>query len=129
MNLKIFKKDEKIFDEGSTSDDMYLILSGKVSVFKTIDGEKVQLAFLEEGDFIGEMSLFLNEVRTASIEAMEETRAQLISKEAILDEIQVNPKFAHMMITMLVTRIKNLHQIIIDLQGVKKSYEIMYRKD
>jgi CRP-like cAMP-binding protein len=129
MNLKIFKKGEKIFDEGSTSDDMYLIFSGKVSVFKTIDGEKVQLAVLEEGDFIGEMSLFLNEMRTASIEAMEETKAQLISKEAILDEIQVNPKFAHMMITMLVNRIKNLHQIIIDLQGIKKSYEIMYRKD
>jgi CRP-like cAMP-binding protein len=128
MDFKTFEENEIIIKEGSKSEDMYLIMTGKARVFKIINAEKVELAVLEHGDFIGEMSLFLNESRTANVEAIETTEVQIINKNIILEEIKVNPEFAYDMILMLANRIKNLHQIISNLQGVKKSYEIMYKK-
>ncbi len=128
MEVKKFFKNDILFTEGSPGNDMYFITSGRVRVYKVMNGEKVELAVLEKGDFIGEMNLFLDEARSAMVEAIEDTEVQIFSKKTILEEIQKNPQFAYGMIAMLVNRIKNLHSIISSFQGIKKSYEIMYNK-
>lgn len=128
MEVKKFFKNDILFTEGLPGNDMYFITSGRVRVYKVMNGEKVELAVLEKGDFIGEMNLFLDEARSAMVEAIEDTEVQIFSKKTILEEIQKNPQFAYGMIAMLVNRIKNLHSIISSFQGIKKSYEIMYNK-
>lgn len=129
MDSKKFAAGDSVFKEGEKGSEMYFIVSGKVSVFKTINGEKIELAVMTKGDFMGEMTLFLNEPRSANAVALEDTQVAVLTKDLLLNEIKTNPQFAYGMIHILLKRIKGSQDIIGKLEGIKKSYEIMYGKN
>ena len=52
-----YSKGEIIFHEGDLGNEMYVIQSGKVRIFKNISGIDQTLAVLEKGDFFGEMAV------------------------------------------------------------------------
>ena len=66
---------EIVFEEGSQGRDMYIICSGKVSVWRKNGGEFVGLANLSEGESFGEMGLLKSGGRSAGASALEETVA------------------------------------------------------
>jgi len=51
MEKMKFKAGELICREGSPGSEMYVILSGKVRIFKIINEEKIELALMGSGDF------------------------------------------------------------------------------
>lgn len=126
MEKKNFKRGEIIFRENTSGDLMYIILSGKIQVYTKINNDIIKLATMEKGDFFGEMSLFIPTNRTATVEALEDTQVSILTKENLLHEIATNPEFGIKMMTTFVKRIKELHTIIADVLGAKKSLEIMY---
>lgn len=95
INLREFKKGRIIFFEGDRGKILYLIKKGKVSVFKRDEkgGEKI-LAYLEEGDFIGEMALIEESIRSANCRAEEDTEVLLFTKRAFDEVIEKRPKVA-----------------------------------
>ena len=105
---------------------MIIIRSGSVSVFKMVNAEKIELAVHEKGDFIGEMSLLMNAARSANVQALEDSEAEVLNKDEFLGKIQNDPQFALSMITELADRVDQLHDVITKIQGIKKGYEIMY---
>jgi CRP-like cAMP-binding protein len=126
METKTYLKGEMVFNDGTEGSEMYYIVDGKVHVFKMINAEKVHLAVIGKGEVIGEMSLFLNSPRSASVEAMEDTTVQVLDKTAFSAKIQSEPEFAMNLLTMLAKRLDYSHDVITRLQGVKKGYEITY---
>jgi len=66
-----FQKGDLIFSEGDLGNEMFIIQSGKVRIFKNIDGYDQTLTVLEKGDFFGEMSILEGLPRSASAEAEE----------------------------------------------------------
>ncbi len=73
-HIRFFKKDEHIFREGEPGIGMYIILEGKVEVYKEKDNKKMILSILEKEDFFGELSLLLSDKpRSASAIALEPT--------------------------------------------------------
>lgn len=60
-----------IFKEGQSANQAYLIRSGKVSIYKDVDGRKVFVAFMVPGQILGEMAIISGEPRSASAEAAE----------------------------------------------------------
>jgi len=68
-NKKVVHEGEIIIKEGDAmGNEMYIILSGEVMVYKNYNTpDEVQLAMLSSGDFFGEMTLFLNKDRSATI--------------------------------------------------------------
>lgn len=70
-NVKIVKAGSHIVIEGEPTRGLYLIFSGSVSVFKndTSTGAMHRLAHLSEGAVFGEMSLFDNSPRSATVKA------------------------------------------------------------
>lgn len=127
MKKSVFKKGDIICGEGSPGDKMYVILKGTAKVFKTINAEKIYLSTLKRNDFLGELCLLLNQPRTASVEAAEDTEVIVIHKKEFLDKVQKNPKFAVRMLTVMAKRLIEAHQVISKLEGTKRSMEIMYR--
>ena len=59
-----------IFQEGDAGDKMYVVLDGRVRISKSIPGAGEEaLAFLERGDYFGEMALIDNKPRSADAKA------------------------------------------------------------
>lgn len=59
-----------IFQEGDVGDKMYVVLDGRVRISKSIPGAGEEaLAFLERGDYFGEMALIDNKPRSADAKA------------------------------------------------------------
>ena len=73
MEKEKFEPGETIFNEGENGDKLYLIKKGKVNVYKN----NKFIRELNEGNCFGEMSLLINENRTATIKA--ETKVTVYS--------------------------------------------------
>jgi CRP/FNR family cyclic AMP-dependent transcriptional regulator len=69
---KKFAPHQQIFREGEAGNEMYVVLEGRVMISKYIPGAGEEaLAFLERGDYFGEMALIDNEPRSADAKAHE----------------------------------------------------------
>ena len=67
-SVQEYESGARIFEEGDPGDGMYLILSGEVRISKDIPGiGEEALAFLEEGAYFGEMSLFGDEATRSAM--------------------------------------------------------------
>ena len=70
-----------IFRQGDPGEKFYLIRTGSVRVFREDATAETELSVLKAGDYFGEMALFMNEPRSATIAALEETHLLVFSKE------------------------------------------------
>ena len=68
--MKLYHKGEMLIREGSTDQELLILVDGSVGVYK---GELKVAEFHDEGTILGEMSLVLNRPRTASIMALEDS--------------------------------------------------------
>jgi CRP/FNR family cyclic AMP-dependent transcriptional regulator len=75
-----------IMEEGSSGDWIYTILSGKVEIFKIINGRRVVIDMLEEGDIMGETSFLTQMKRTASARAIGEVTVGIIDRDYLDEE-------------------------------------------
>ena len=75
-----FETGETLFFEGDDSQDIYVLVSGKLDVLK---GTKKIAGIIKEGVVFGEMSFLLGEKRTATIKAMTDVKAIRIPKENV----------------------------------------------
>ncbi|MFC1746144.1 cyclic nucleotide-binding domain-containing protein [Candidatus Riflebacteria bacterium] len=70
MQLCLYKEEEIVFNEDEEGDSLYIILSGKVEIFKTLEQNEqknsITLATLSEKMIFGEMTLLAPATRTAS---------------------------------------------------------------
>lgn len=126
MAKKKYKKGGIIIKQGDTGNEMYIILSGKAKVYKTIDRKKTELGFLGQDDFFGEMSLFLHLPRSATVLAVEDTEILTFDKENFLEMIRMEPEIAEQIITTMAKRLHGAHNVIIQLEGEKKHLKVMY---
>ncbi len=61
-----------ICNEGDKADKVYLILTGKIKVYKTDeDGNETEHAIIDKGNIFGEMALFDKGVRSANIKTID----------------------------------------------------------
>ncbi len=67
---KIFKANEVLVKEGEKAQKVYIILSGDAIVYKYDHlGNIIELAKIGQGNLFGEMAIFLDKKRTASVKA------------------------------------------------------------
>jgi len=68
------KKGEVIFTEGAAGEEMFILVSGRISAWiNHADGNRHQVFEIKPGDFFGEMSIIANESRSASLAAVVDT--------------------------------------------------------
>jgi CRP/FNR family transcriptional regulator len=71
-----FDAGEVVFREGDSSDTCYVVRDGRARALRThTDGRTLTLATFGPGDFFGELALFEDERRSATVEAIERTSA------------------------------------------------------
>ncbi len=79
--VKTFNKGEYIFAEGDDTQDLYVLVSGRLDILKGT--QKIQ-EIKEEGELFGELSFLLGGKRTASVRADTEVRVICIPKDRFI---------------------------------------------
>lgn len=88
-----FNPGDIIVSQNADSDQVFLIVGGKVKVMKAMpDGKEVFLAQREKKEFFGELGLLENRPRSANIYAEDQVELVIISKENFFDIIDKIPK-------------------------------------
>jgi CRP/FNR family cyclic AMP-dependent transcriptional regulator len=72
-----------IIKEGSPGDWVYLILSGTVEISKSVEGKKVVIELLKEGEVFGELSFLGGTKRTATATAVGDVHLGLIDRATL----------------------------------------------
>jgi serine/threonine-protein kinase len=77
-----------IVQEGDMADEAYVITSGKCEAFREERGKRISLRTLGPGDVFGEAAMFAgSEPRNASVLAVEDVRAVVVTREVLQQEL------------------------------------------
>jgi CRP-like cAMP-binding protein len=71
---------EMVFHEGDTPDVAYMIISGRIEIFReSVTGERQHLTILETGQMFGEIGVMDHAPRSASARALMDTVLGIVS--------------------------------------------------
>jgi CRP-like cAMP-binding protein len=106
---KAYYTGDIIISEGEPGDCMYVIQEGTVEVIQKMKDRTIHLAYLKDGDFFGEIGMFVDGVRSATVRAMGKVRILTIDKKNFLRRIHEDPSFAYNVIENLAQRISRMN--------------------
>lgn len=106
---KLYADGEAIVQQGEVGDSMFVVQSGRVEVVQATDLGEQHLAFLETGDFFGEMAVFEKEARSATVRASGEARVLKVDKKTLLRRIKEDPLLAVNLLQTMSHRIRELN--------------------
>lgn len=118
LALRVFDKGQVILREGEPGDAMYVVVSGQVKVFSSDPDDpsrEVILKTLGTGEFFGELPVFDNEPRSASVAALDRCHLQVLSYRAFQRAIESSPDIAHKVLKTLAQRLRAADRKIGDL--------------
>jgi ATP-binding cassette subfamily B protein len=79
--------------EGDPPGAMYIVEEGRLRVFREESGRRQYLNYLRKGDFVGEMSLFKQAPRAASVEAVSECHLLKLTPDTFRRLLSEYPDF------------------------------------
>ena len=128
--LRYFKEGETIFNEGSYGEEMYVIKSGTVDIFRQRNGREAGIAKLGEKDFFGELAFFGNFPRSASARAETNCQIFMVDKDTFMKLI--NDNIVWLILKKLGDRIRKtddkLEQLLIKDQVLKESLSTIVQR-
>ncbi len=114
-----YEEGEVIFREGDPGDEMYVVVEGTVMISRTVPGAGEEaLAFLQRGDYFGEMALIDRDTRSASAKAHDRGAVVLtIAKEVIDGLLNIDRAASSRLLLLLcqlgATRLRAIDQKIV----------------
>ena len=110
------KKDEFLFLAGDIENDLYIVKRGQVMVFVQNASQITPIAFLGEGEYIGELSFFERKNRSASIICIENSEFIKIRVEVLNKHI---PPWLRTLGEQLARKVRAADEIIRS-RGIRK---------
>jgi CRP/FNR family transcriptional regulator, dissimilatory nitrate respiration regulator len=113
-----YQRGETIFTEGDAADDLLVIASGRVKVFKlTPAGKDVILEIFGPGDPLGAVAAYEGRAYPASAVALEDTTCILVPRQAFFALLERYPSLVRGLLVGLTQRLVELTNRIADLTG------------
>lgn len=106
---------ETVIKQGEAGETMYLVIEGEVSVLKENEadgGDEIELDRIGAGDYFGEMALFEDAVRSATIRTAEKSRFLVLHKQEFTEIVREYPQIALRICKALSGRMRQLHEKI-----------------
>ena len=105
--MKSYKKNRVIFSQGDTGNILFFLMTGIVKVFLTDNnGRECIIKIIYEKDFFGEMALLDNDIRSASIVALKDSKVLFIYKEDLFNLINCYPIISYNLMDTLSNRLR-----------------------
>ncbi|MEP4078809.1 ATP-binding protein [Haloferula sp.] len=96
-----YAPNEVIVNEGDEPGTIWIILTGRVKLYRTIEGDDVTFHSESSGRIVGLMSLSLQSSIFFSCRAVTETTAMVLSREQVRDAIHKSPGLSNYLITVI----------------------------
>ena len=113
-----FKFGDVIIREGERDDRLYILISGKVNVFKSYGTKKEKrLRTLEPPAYFGEIALIDDLVRSATVVAIQDTKTLCLDKLNLDREIERSPTIAKKLLQTLYRHLLALEKTLVDTTG------------
>lgn len=106
---KFVAEGDTLFKEGDAGDAAYIVDSGKVGIYKTVEGEEVELAVLNPGELFGEMAIVDGSPRMAHAVAIEESVVIKIPADALNSRLKKADPFIRALMNILVQSLRGVH--------------------
>jgi CRP-like cAMP-binding protein len=105
---KEYKEGEVVFRQGDRGNCMFVIQDGEVEAVVQSGANELRLRTMGPNEFFGEMALFEQEVRTATIRTLKPSRILSIDKKNFLGGIHEDPSLAYRIVQTMSHRIRDL---------------------
>ena len=106
---KVYRQSETIVFQGDEGSCMYVIQDGEVEVVRSHDGTTVRLAVLGPGDIFGELSLFGNDKRSATVRALGDVRIITVDRHIFLRRVQEDLTLAFRIFQTMAARLNQMN--------------------
>ena len=114
LTEKKFQPGQSVFKKDDAGSSMYIVLSGSVQIFLPADGEvqRVALKDLRTGEYFGELSLFDDKPRSASVEAIVETTLLELTREELAEHIGRSKTAAIAILSEMAERLRETNAML-----------------
>lgn len=114
--VRKYPKNTVLVSEGDESSHLYIIRKGTVSAYlNDEDGRQVNLNYMHEGEYFGELSLLDGKPRSASVISITECEVILVSRVSVHELLHKHPDFSLQLLTELTRRVRELTDSVKDL--------------
>jgi len=114
---RTFPAKSTIINAGDVSYELYYLIKGSVSVlFEDDSGHEIILAYLNEGDFFGEIGMFDEKhERSAWVRARTQCEVASISYDRLRSVTEELPEVLYAMLSQMAIRLRNTSRKVSDL--------------
>jgi CRP-like cAMP-binding protein len=106
-----FEPDQVVFREGDASDTCYVVRSGSArAVREHPDGRTITLATFGPGDFFGELAMFEDERRSATVEAVQATSTVAVLGPDMRRLMVQHPQISSRLVVALGRRLRETNE-------------------
>lgn len=135
--VRSYAKNAIIVNEGDEGNSLFVIQSGSVKAFLSDEnGREVVLSTQGAGEYFGDLALFDDEPRSASVMALEPCKVMIITKNQLREAITEDPEIGFSLLHGLAARVRVLTEnvrtlALLDVFGrlVKTLYMLAVEKD
>ncbi|MHC1727522.1 MAG: Crp/Fnr family transcriptional regulator [Syntrophobacteraceae bacterium] len=111
-----YEKGQALFSEGSRARGFYMVVAGKIKIYKlSLEGKEQILHIFGSGEIFGEVPVFAGGSYPANAEAIEPSRVFFFPRADFVALIQREPSIALNMLGILSTRLRQFTHLIEDL--------------
>ena len=111
-----YMKGQSIFSEDEQATGFYVVITGRVKVFKlSSEGREQILHIFGPGEVFGEVPVFAGKKYPASADTLEESRILFFPRDSLIRVIKKNPSIALNMLAVLSMRLRSFTSMIDDL--------------
>jgi len=116
MRPRHFARNEVVFHRDDPAAHLYLIASGTVKIsVEEETGQEVVIALVRGGEVFGELALFDEGQRSATVTALTDTNTFTLASKDFMDVLQHNPAAMRQLLSLLASRIRHSTAHIEDL--------------
>lgn len=113
---KKIRKGSVLFLEGDVGEELFIIKSGVVKIYRLDETKEIILALFREGDFFGEMSLIsAGLTRSATAETLEACTLYTLKRSAFVPYMEKSPKLCLKLLETTMERLRRANEQIYDL--------------
>lgn len=135
--VRTYPKGAIIVNEGDQGNSMFVVQSGSVKAFLSDEtGKEVVLSTQGPGEYFGDLALFDDQPRSASVMTLESCKVMMISKTQLREAIDEDPEIGFLLLKGLARRVRVLTEnvrtlALLDVFGrlVKTLYSLAEEKD